>query len=128
MTQYLFEIGNSNGKALYANNNVEYVKITSIPTDKFGLIVKLDGTEEQLLDAVYRNINEATWDAVRIAANRHSNKPAEIQYFFNSCKLDKLTYDIEEGVVLWKDELADMDAIVHELTVKLTDGTASDGL
>lgn len=122
IAQYFFEIGTSNGITLYANNTVQYVKIVDVPAGKYGLVVKIEGTIECLLDATFNNMHEAVWDAVRIASNHLTDQPAEIKHRFNVCKLEHLSYDKEECIVLWKGEEANLYAIVAELCTKLEDG------
>lgn len=118
-----FEVGNTNGITLYAKDNVQYVNIVNAPGDRYALAVKIRGTVECLLDTTFSKFEEAVWDALRIASNRLSDKPAEISYMFNSCKLEHLNYDYKEHVVIWKGELAKLDDISNELCTKLKDGT-----
>lgn len=120
---YHFEVGNTNGITLYAKDNVQYVNIVNAPGDRYVLAVKIRGTVECLLDTTFSKFEEAVWDAMRIASNRLPDKPAEINYMFNSCKLEHLNYDYKEHVVIWKGELAELDAISNELCTKLKDGT-----
>lgn len=118
----LFEIGVTDGITLYAKDNVQYVNIVNVPGERFGLSVKLVGTIESLLDVTYSKLDEALWDALRIASNHVPNEPSVINHRFNSCKLEHLSFDIDEHVVLWKEELAELDKIVGELSIKLKDG------